>query len=480
MRPESLQAESGASAVIVAVVVVLLFGMTALAVDVANMYEERRQLQRTADLAVTAGARDLLSGNEATAEATGQQYVGENPTRYHPGGYNAAGIANGDLVDAILAPHTDAECSVNGVYYDCVKGRVEAPARSGDYPKGFDFFFADVLHGIFGSGGDAKRPVAAKAVAVLGAGAPGGDRLVPWMVLDCPNPALYSDEAAVDPAQVNENCDVDGGYKTSVSFNQYPVDLFLGQGGGSKGNFQGADLSAEPDECPDYADQIFGKSGGHGIDAYRSWLAGKAEPGEACTIDLGARLFPEPGSAPQPTNQGLTGTGPVNPPGRGATQEFCSDPANFDAATDPDPSVPGGVIIRDLNNPCLVAIIFAVHPDPAQSGEWGATNPMLRGAARIAEWQHPEPLNFVDGRFSGLGGPANPGASEMLLVRRFGLFYITGLGGPGGGGGGGGPCESNCGKPWTGVFLKALNSVEFELGSSPCAGQDVCVVKLIN
>ncbi len=51
--------ERGQVIVITALLIVFLVGMTALAVDVGSMYQERRHLQNTADSAALAGAQDL-------------------------------------------------------------------------------------------------------------------------------------------------------------------------------------------------------------------------------------------------------------------------------------------------------------------------------------------------------------------------------------------------------------------------------------
>lgn len=58
--------ERGQVIVIAALLIVFLVGMTALAVDVGSMYQERRHVQNTADSAALAGAQDLP---EAPGEA---------------------------------------------------------------------------------------------------------------------------------------------------------------------------------------------------------------------------------------------------------------------------------------------------------------------------------------------------------------------------------------------------------------------------
>ncbi|MPZ71427.1 MAG: hypothetical protein GEU71_18175, partial [Actinobacteria bacterium] len=194
MRRSELRDESGATAVIVAICVIMLFGFTALAVDVGRMYEERRELQRTADSAALSGAQ-LLPASEAAAEAEGQFYVGENPTVHHPGTYNPLA---GDLVDARYI--ASGGCVIEGETYDCVEATVVAPE--------FKFLFAPVF-GINERSVANGDPIGAHATAVLGAGAPGGDKLVPWILLDCPNGAKWADETAAVVAAaetINPHC----------------------------------------------------------------------------------------------------------------------------------------------------------------------------------------------------------------------------------------------------------------------------------
>jgi Putative Flp pilus-assembly TadE/G-like len=457
--------QSGASAVIVAIVVVVMFGFTALAVDVMRMYEERRQLQRTADVSALSGAQDLLI-SEAAAEATGQFYVGQNPTVHHPGGYNAAGISNSDLVDAIMTPHTDPECTIDGIAYPCVKSRVVAPARDATYKQGFEFLFAKVL-------GFDKRPISAKAVAVVGAGAPGGRKLVPWMVLDCPNPLKYPDEtfAVYQQTQfINPNCQWDTtnnkyGYKINEDWdNPVRVDLFLGAQGGQTGyqgpgNFNGIRFQKVP-TCPAYYDGLHGKgTGTGGGDSYREFLGGGFVTGGKipCTIDAGARAYSEDGVKVGPTSQGLADRGVSS----------CTNKTAYEATVDHGASTTDGVVSLKQgaeSNPCLIVLLLTVSPDPAQSSEWDQD---IEGYNRIAEWQDPNPLddpstNRIDGRF-GEFGPGN----KAELVREFGLFYLTDMG------------DSQ--NPYRGLFMKTVSSRDNALGKRPCEPTTaICVVKLAN
>lgn len=66
--------DEGAVAVLVAVMLVVLLGMAALAVDAGALYSERRQMQTAADAAVLAGVMELPASPDS-AVATAQQYV---------------------------------------------------------------------------------------------------------------------------------------------------------------------------------------------------------------------------------------------------------------------------------------------------------------------------------------------------------------------------------------------------------------------
>lgn len=71
--------DSGAVAIIVAVMLVAFLGFAALVVDVGHWYNVRRQLQSAADAAAIAGAMDLAKGeSNATIWATVEEYAGRN------------------------------------------------------------------------------------------------------------------------------------------------------------------------------------------------------------------------------------------------------------------------------------------------------------------------------------------------------------------------------------------------------------------
>ncbi|MFA9445199.1 pilus assembly protein TadG-related protein [Egicoccus sp. AB-alg6-2] len=78
---QRLNQEDGAVAVIVALLLVVLVGVGALAVDAGNLYWERRALQNGADAAALAAAQDFASNSAGTAEATARQYAQANNSR---------------------------------------------------------------------------------------------------------------------------------------------------------------------------------------------------------------------------------------------------------------------------------------------------------------------------------------------------------------------------------------------------------------
>lgn len=68
--------ERGSVLVMIAILLPVMLGMAALAIDVAGWYQMRRQLQSSADAAALAGMRDLpIAG---TASTTAQNYVAQN------------------------------------------------------------------------------------------------------------------------------------------------------------------------------------------------------------------------------------------------------------------------------------------------------------------------------------------------------------------------------------------------------------------
>jgi hypothetical protein len=441
-----LTREDGASAVIVAILIIVLFGFSALAVDVARLYAERRELQRTADATVLAGAREFRTAAAdpvTAATSAAQSYVGQNPTTYHDGGYNEAGVSGSDFVQAFGADGSPDDCTYEGIAYDCVVAHIESPAESGDYPNGFSYYLAKVI-------GVDDNPVSAEATAVIGAGAPGGEKLVPWMVLDCPNPAAYPDETVEvwqQVVQYNPSCTYPGGYPVSDDFdNGARVELYLDGPAGNQGNFQGSVLEAEPG-CP-LIDGLFKGAGGAD---YRDFLAGEGSPDVVpCPIGTGARIYSGNGVKIGPTKQGLSD--------RGVTSTNCTSKDKFLEAVDPGVIGDGFVTIKDAN-PCLIVLLLTVQPDPVKSSQWDTD---VSGGCCVSQWQDPDPLDVEDGRFSRFGN-----GKKAVIVRRFGLFYLTELGGPQ--------------DPYKGLFMRAVDSGDSALDNKPCtADTALCVVKLVH
>lgn len=432
-----MRGERGATLVIVAIVVLVLFGFTALAIDAARAYEERRELQRTADVSALSGAQELRSQSSAAAEAVGEFYVAQNPTVHHPGIYNEL---TGDLVQAFLRSEgglPPESCVVGGVTYDCVHSRVVAPPRS-ESATGFEWVFAKVM-------GFEETDIMAEATALLGSGAPGGDKLVPWLVLDCPTPTWEGDDWAAAQAKVESYTGCPYTFNDDYDNESARENLFLSVNQAHQGNFYGAALNEEPD-CPPTLDGLFAHSGGN---EYEAILSGAATP---CNIGKGARVYPNPGVMAGPTKHALD------------TRDIdsCTNEESFHATVDVgDVEDDGEVSIQDHSSPCLLALLLIVNADP----DHPQVETQTPGGSRIAEFQHPD---AVDGDADGewrFAGPKN-GASSVYVTRRFAFFYITDRGGPQ--------------DPYRGLFLKAFDSANARLDGQPCTAEDgICVVKLV-
>jgi hypothetical protein len=421
--------ERGATVVIVAILVVVMFGFTALAVDVARLYAERRELQRTADVSALSAAQALIQSGSA-AVARGRQYIELNPTTHH------RKLAAGDRVSPLFG---SSGCDPEGsVAYDCVRVSLRTPAKNED-PEGFEYVFAPVL------GIDPNRSVSAEATAVLGAAVPGGEKLVPWAVLDCPDPATYPDEGGEVPvlaATVNPSCQ-GGDYPVSESYSGARISLFLDNDEATGGNFGAIGLAGEPG-CP-HPEGLFPHGGG--ASDYSAFLAGEGSSVVPCPLDIGARVFPKPGQMSGPTTQGLAS--------RGVGSSNCTSQSRFNADVDPGIAGDGFVSIRRVN-PCMMILAMVVHANPQGSGG------SAPGGCCISQWQHPDPLDIEKGRFS---RPQN-GASRPMIVRDVGLFYLVS------------PPGSST---YQGIFLRALDSGESDLGPRSCERDtSICVVKLVD
>ena len=448
-RPNQTRTEDGAVAVIVALLVIVLFGFTALAVDVARMYGERRELQRTADASALAGARELAFGS-GDAMARGEEYIEKNPTIYHPSLPDGPGFSAGTGDSVIVGT-----CDVSGVGpLPCVTSTVVAPSRD-DAAYGFGFLFAGVL-------GIGDRAISATSSAVVGRGAPGGDKLVPWAVVDCPNPAWDGvgnnsydtqtvDEIAAElrktPNPLNENCAPDYAYSEGWG----GTTVVLHTDDAQTGNFQGTDYKTTDGPCP-LPNGYWPANGGN---EYEEILEGSRT---ACNIDRGARVWTQPGQSTGPTRKALDTRG-VN--------SACMNETSFNATIDEGTAGDGYVSLKPgaQNNPCLVVLAMVVHPDDGATGLQSANVP-----GDILNMQEKTALEEVQGnkwtgRFAPIGAPGN-GGKELLLVRRFALFYVT--------------ARLNNSKEIQGLFLRAFDSYGGDLAGGGCDPLDaICVVKLI-
>ena len=70
--------ERGATLLIVAILTVVILGMTALVVDLGALHQERRELQNGADAAALAVARDCIDGDCKTGAAAAATYANAN------------------------------------------------------------------------------------------------------------------------------------------------------------------------------------------------------------------------------------------------------------------------------------------------------------------------------------------------------------------------------------------------------------------
>jgi Flp pilus assembly protein TadG len=90
-----LDDERGAVAVVVALALIALLGVSALVLDAGNLYWERRQLQAGADAGALAAAQDFAAGEDAAALASAKNFADQNNVR---GAY--VDDVNGFQVDA--------------------------------------------------------------------------------------------------------------------------------------------------------------------------------------------------------------------------------------------------------------------------------------------------------------------------------------------------------------------------------------------
>lgn len=123
--------DDGAVAVITALFMVILLGITAIVVDVGMIYAERFQLQNGADAAALAIARDCAEGNCADAGATATGLAGSNS---HDGVSAATAVIAGNTVTVRTSTATPDGGSAVEHWIAPILGidstRVEAVARA--------------------------------------------------------------------------------------------------------------------------------------------------------------------------------------------------------------------------------------------------------------------------------------------------------------------------------------------------------------
>jgi hypothetical protein len=466
--------------IIVAVSLVALFGFTALAVDVGRLYLERRQLQRTADASALAGVQAWYASNQAVSGplCAARTYIGLNPTQYHPyvpgtstcvvsgDTTHASGYRTdwGDLITvqtaAASAAAADTECKVGTEYYDCVKSKVVAPAKSVANPTGFNWLFAHIL-------GFDDRSVTAKSVAIVGQASVKSSLLVPWVLIDCPrapwdgagnNPSDTASLAAIttNAATVNSSCPyayASGTDATAVYNNlAFRTSLFFDGGTGNQRTFAAGIIQDTNSGCPATASGYFVNNKDQGSQDY---VDNHNDP-NLCPVAPGARIWTT--NAPAP----ITYDGMVTKRG---VSSSCTNAGAFSAVIDA-PQTAGQPFVIKGSNPCLVALPMGVHMNSSQATDYKIDQ---RGtSAKIYQWQHADPLNATTpagGRFS---GPSDDQGGVPLLVRRIAYFYITDI-----------PSARSrtAAEGFKGIFLRGVSIDSRDL-EGPAADAGVVVTKL--
>ena len=97
--------EDGQSLIYVTLAMLVLLGFVALAIDVGNLYAERRRMQNAADAGALAGARELCLGRAIpTAEAVARKYATSmNPILPGNSNQQAVAVASGSGAGAAMS-----------------------------------------------------------------------------------------------------------------------------------------------------------------------------------------------------------------------------------------------------------------------------------------------------------------------------------------------------------------------------------------
>lgn len=448
--------ERGAVVPIVAFFIVVLFGFMALAIDVARLYTERRQLLNSAEFSSMAGAQWLWK-SKTDAETAGKPYVGHNPSTNHPGAYSEPG---GDLLEAKrqadgtgcgMTLNSDGSATMDPNFtlstsqpFDCVESKVTAP--------NFKFIFASAL-------GFQPRTLSAKAITVMGNAAPRGQVILPWLLRDCPNSTLYPEELPLEDPQ-SPQAVPECPYKFRDSFSNNPnasgVTKF------KEGiNFSGAALPyQEAGPCPLPDGYKTNPKADSGNETYQALLS--ATPGYTpCRAAPGLRLDTRGGALGTQTNSALQA--------RGISTTTCANEATFNSDLGHTGDGDGFVTINK-QNPCMVIVAFATHAAPSTRVPTVTQN--VSGTPTQMQALISEPGSNNPSRFSNFSG-----SNQRVVIRRFAWYYITGFD----------PADS---KP-IGVYLRAIendNSILWDnMDSCPasqplseCSQNGVYITKLVD
>jgi hypothetical protein len=247
----------------------------------------------------------------------------------------------------------------------------------------------------------------AKSTAIMGNGAPAGELIAPWMVMDCPNPAKFPDEAGNTD---NPNCSE---YVYNDDYDGQKLTLRNPQASGT--NIKGVQLIRTTSGCP-LADGYF--NGETGSSAYGDFLNGEFTPSIiSCSIAPGARISPQTGNIVGPTTAGLANRR-YNFSANGLTGlNSCLDQASFEATFLNEGDGDGFVSISNPN-PCLVVINLVAHDDP---GAPGITSASTSGNIAAMQFQNAGGGSTSTGRLAAFSG----GTGQVYIVRRQAFFYIT-------------------------------------------------------
>ena len=165
--------ERGASAVVVALVIVLLFGFTALALDVAALVQERRELQNGADAAALAVAKDCAAGTSCGGYlTTADTYADANADDTQSNVDEVCGVGPG--LTGCADPPTLPTGALGYVRATTSTNEVSSP----DNPSQVNYRFAPVLSDAF-----VGKTMHGQAVAAWGS--PGSASVLPLTMSEC-------------------------------------------------------------------------------------------------------------------------------------------------------------------------------------------------------------------------------------------------------------------------------------------------------